>query len=388
MADAASAVLPASTPVAEPVMPAVTRHSQFGTGLGIASEIAAAADGTENRESKFANVWSWIATRWSRTASFVTAGIVVVTALGWVVVANRDSIRGSIQGASAAMFSAGSEALAPPTTGTAVFSSTPSEAQVLVDGKELGSTPLTTELPPGHYAIEFRRGGDVRLREIDVTAGQSVTQDIDWNAPRTGDLFIDTMPQGATVVIGGLERGVTPLLLENYPVGSHELLLRGPSGTVRRYVSVTADRRTEVSEDIFSGWVHVSAPFEVVITQAGRRLLLDDRNQVMLPPGVHQLTLVNEALGFKAERQVAITPGGTTQLLIGENNTALTVTATEPSEVLVNGDRIGESPVEGHMLPLGTHQIVVRSLSTGAERQFTVTATSDPLAINADFSAP
>jgi hypothetical protein len=384
MADAASAVVPASAPVAEPVTRAVAYHSQFGTGLGIASEIAAAADSIESRESRFANVWSWIATRWSRTASLVTAAVIVVTAIGGVVVANLDSIRG----ASATMFSAGSEALAPPTTGTAVFSSTPSEAQVLVDGKELGSTPLTTELPPGHYAIEFRRGGDVRLREIDVTAGQSVTQGIDWNAPRTGDLFIDTMPQGATVVIGGLERGVTPLLLEDYPVGSHELLLRGPSGTVRRYVSVTADRRTEVSEDIFSGWVHVSAPFEVVITQAGRRLLLDDRNQVMLPPGVHQLTLVNEALGFTAERQVAITPGGTTQLLIGENNTALMVTSTEPSEVLVNGDRIGESPVEGHMLPLGTHQIVVRSLSTGAERQFTVTATSEPLAINADFSAP
>jgi hypothetical protein len=199
---------------------------------------------------------------------------------------------------------------------------------------------------------------------------------------------VDSTPQGATVVIGGRERGVTPLTIENLAAGAHTMVLRSPSGTVERRVTVTADRTTEVSEAIYSGFVHVSAPFELVITREGQRLRLDEQNQLLLSPGVHRLTFTNPDLNFTVVREVDVTPGGRTRVAIVPESTTLTVTATQPAEVFLNGERIGETSIVRHSLPIGTHQLVVRSLANGVERQVTVTATSEPVTLDIDFAAP
>lgn len=331
--------------------------------------------------------WQWPAIPaipWSRNASIATGVLLVLLLASWMIAANRSTIAG----AWSSVVPAGSDALAPSTTGTLVLDSAPDAAQVVIAGEGLGTTPLTTQLPAGRHTVTFRRGDAVREIQIEVIAGQSVEGRVDWAARRTGHLRVDSTPPGATVVIDGRERGVTPVMVEALPVGTYTMLLQGAAGTVERRVTVAADRTTEVTEAIYSGFVHVSAPFELVISRNGQRLRLDEQNQLLLPPGRHRLRFENAALAFTEERQIEVSPGETTRVAIVPEATTLTVTATQPSEVFLNGERIGETSLVRHPLPIGTHQITVRSLATGVERQATLTGTSAPVNLDVDFSVP
>ena len=88
-----------------------------------------------------------------------------------------------------------------------------------------------------------------------------------------------------------------------------------------------------MSELIFAGWLAVYAPFDLTITEGNRSLRLDDRNQVMLPAGPHDLRVVNQALGYEAVHHVELKPGDVTTLSVTPPRSALTVTATEAAEV-------------------------------------------------------
>jgi hypothetical protein len=200
----------------------------------------------------------------------------------------------------------------------------------------------------------------------------------------SGALRVSSTPAGAQVIVDGKARGVTPLTLPDLSAGRHTVELKSDAGTVRRTVTVGANETAAVEESIFSGWVTVYSPFEVVITEGGRVLRADDRNQVMLPPGTHELRLSNRALGYQAVRQVEVKPGESANVRVTPGPSSLTVTANEAAQVWVDGTRVGETPLNGTPVTLGTHEVVVKS-TTGSERRFTVTIGVNPFTLNVDF---
>ena len=203
----------------------------------------------------------------------------------------------------------------------------------------------------------------------------------------TGDVRVSSTPAGATVRVDGKPRGVTPIPVTDLAVGSHSVEIQSASGAVRRNVSIAAGQTGEISEEIFSGWLKVFAPFELTITEGTRALRLDERSQVMLPSGPHDLVFANRDLGFEEKRHVELKPGETSTISLTPPRSTLTVTASAAAQVLIDGMPAGGTPLAAVPIDLGTHQIVVRSAS-GAERRFTVTITVKPLTLNVDFSTP
>ena len=313
--------------------------------------------------------------RWSRHIAVVAAVLAVVVGGVWAARTYLPKISETMTKPAA------------PTTGTAVIESVPAGSQVLVDGKMAGTTPFTTELAVGRHVIEFRRLKATRKMEIDVTAGASTLGRLDWTSKRTGRLQVDSEPAGAQVIVDGRARGVTPVTLDGLTAGPHEVVLKSDDGSVRQSVDITADRTAEISEAIFAGWVQVSSPIELTITEGTRAIHLDDRNQVLLPPGTHELRFESRALGYHEIRRVEVKPGATTAISIVPAGSTLTVTSTLPAEVLVDGERVGETPLTGRPLSLGTRDIVVKS-ATGPERRFTITVTAAPVRLDVDFAAP
>lgn len=206
-------------------------------------------------------------------------------------------------------------------------------------------------------------------------------------ARTTGALHIVSTPSGARVLVDGTARGVTPLTLEEVTPGRHTIVLQSPAGTIQRVVAVAPGTTAEVDESIFSGWVVVYAPFDLSITEAGRALRPDDRNEIMLPAGPHELRFANRALGFEETQQVDLKPGDRVSISIKPPQTSISVTASEPAEVWVDGARIGETPLGAAPIDLGTHELLVRRLS-GGERRMTIRATVQPVSIAVDFSRP
>ena len=201
----------------------------------------------------------------------------------------------------------------------------------------------------------------------------------------TGALNVKSTPIGAQVIVDGKPRGVTPLALNDVSPGHHEIVLRSDAGIVRRGVTVTANGTADIDEAIFSGWISVLSPIEVEIVENGRVLRPDERSQIMLPPGVHDLRFANKALGYDTVRQVEVKPGEATNIRLTPEPGKVTVTTSEPAEVWIDGNRIGDAPLMGVGVPLGTHELVVKR-NAGGERRYTVTIGVAPYTLFVDFS--
>jgi hypothetical protein len=200
----------------------------------------------------------------------------------------------------------------------------------------------------------------------------------------TGSLRVTSTPSGARVLVDGKPRGVTPLNLTDLSTGRHEVVLQSDAGSVQRTVTVTTTAATVVDEAIFSGFVTVYAPFDVTVSEKGRVLRADDRHQIMLPPGAHELRVFNRALAYDVVRRVEVKPGGATNLQLTPDPSALTVTAAETAEVWVDGSLVGDTPLNAAPIPLGIHDIVVKRAG-GGERRFTVTVGTKPVTLNVTF---
>jgi hypothetical protein len=199
-----------------------------------------------------------------------------------------------------------------------------------------------------------------------------------------GSVQVTTTPAGARVTVDGKPRGVTPVTVGDLSPGNHDVALESSAGTVRRTVTVVANQTVQVEESIFSGWLAVYAPFEIVIAEANRVLRPDERGQILLPPGMHDLRVSNRTLGYEATWNVEIKPGATTNLRVTPEPSKLTVTSPEAAEVWVDGTKVGDTPLNAAPVPLGTHDVLVKRAG-GAERRYTITVGVKPFTLNADF---
>lgn len=199
-----------------------------------------------------------------------------------------------------------------------------------------------------------------------------------------GSLKVTSTPEGARVVIDGRDRGVTPLSLDDLSIGTHMVSIEARNGSVQRSVAVSADYVAQLDEQIFDGWVAIFSPIEVVISEGNRVLRPDDKNEIMLPPGTHRLRFTNRALAYDQSQDVVVKPGEKAAYTVTPPRSTLTVSASEQAEVFLDGTKIGDTPLNGAPVPIGTHNLVLKRAS-GAEKRMPITVTVKPFAVTVDF---
>jgi hypothetical protein len=255
-----------------------------------------------------------------------------------------------------------------------------------VDGQVMGLTPLTTTLPTGTHRVDFKYRGKARTLEIVMTQGGRITELIDWSAKTVGRLQVNTEPAGAHVLVDNVSRGVTPLILDDVPLGVHAVVLESGGGSIKRSVTIKSDEPASLTETIYPGWLKIFAPFEITISEGSKVLRLDDREQVMLPAGPHDIRFENRALGYQETRHIEVQPGITTSLSLTVPQSTLTLTTTAPADVIIDGVSVGETPLTNHAIPLGTRDILLKS--EAGFRRLSVVVTAKPVVLNVDLSKP
>lgn len=286
-------------------------------------------------------------------------------------------------------FSLTGEASARPDVGEALVSSHPTGAQVRVDGRLQGTTPLVMPLSAGRHLLEVAGPvGDPVQVEAQVVAGQRWSRHIVLRgapASSVGALRIDTGRTPAQVLIDGALAGSTPFSRDDLAAGDHAVRVEFRSGpSIERTVTVPAHEtvslvfaapapaRATVPAVPVSGWVRVDAPFEVEVFAAGQRVGSSASERIMLTPGGHVLELVNSALGYRQLVKAAVVPGKLVPLVIEVPRVPVAVNAQPWAEVVVDGHPRGDTPLANLLLPIGVHQIVLRHPELG-ERTETVT---------------
>ena len=271
-----------------------------------------------------------------------------------------------------------------PRVGVAVLESLPSGAQVLVDGQVMGLTPLTATLPSGTHRVDFKYRGKTRTLDVVVPQGGKASELVDWSPKTVGRLQVNSEPAGAHVLVDNIPRGVTPLTLDDVTLGTHTVVLQSGTGSVKRSVTVKSDEAATLNENIYAGWMKVLAPFDITIAEGSKLLRLDDRDQMMLSAGPHDIRFENRAFGFTETRHIEVMPGVTTPLSIAAPYTTLTLTTSAPAELLIDGVNVGKTPLIEYPVQIGTRDVQVKSAA--GDKRLSVAATVKPVVVEVDLS--
>ena len=90
---------------------------------------------------------------------------------------------------------------APVSSGTLAIDTNPAGAQVSVDGKLRGVTPLNLALSAGAHIVELSGVGEPRSIPVTIVAGAQASQYVELqnSGPSSGQLQVRTDPPGARV---------------------------------------------------------------------------------------------------------------------------------------------------------------------------------------------
>ena len=220
-----------------------------------------------------------------------------------------------------------------------------------------------------------------------ATAPTAVAPPAGITADTKGRIEIETQPAGAKILLDGKTVGESPVSLDNIAAGRHTVTLVSASGSIKRTIRVDPGRTTKLDIPIFSGWVGIFAPFVVEVSEDGKVIGTTEESRLMLPPGKHDLTLVNRELGYRASRTVEIEPGEVRSITLDPRGPA-SFNASPWAEVFIDGRKVGDTPIANLQLPLGIREVTFRHPQYG-ERRMPVTVKGDSAAaISIDFTKP
>lgn len=106
-------------------------------------------------------------------------------------------------------------------TGTLIVRTDPEGANVYIDGKNYGLTPIEIgDLEIGEHEIIISKEGYASIIKKAVVTEEPLTIE-EKLVKAISEVFIDTNPKGAKVIIGGKEVGETPLTLKDMQPGRY-----------------------------------------------------------------------------------------------------------------------------------------------------------------------
>jgi hypothetical protein len=224
-----------------------------------------------------------------------------------------------------------------------------------------------------------------------ANAAPEVVEDSPSEAGGSGELRVESVPDGARVVLDGREAGFTPLTVKNLAAGRHALILEGESGTLRRTVRVQAGERTVARYEITAGFLSLSSRIPLEIFDGTRKIGTSDEGHILLAPGQYKVKLVNTHYSFSDDVEFTIKPGEITTHAVTLPQGSLRITTEAGAEVFVEGEAIGTAPVPAVQVPIGTREVLVRHPQFGERRQSVDIVLGQPVELSVilkDASAP
>ncbi len=270
----------------------------------------------------------------------------------------------------------------PVNYGSIYVESSPTGASIYFNGNYRGNAPLTiNEVWPGSYSIQAELNGyRTYTTTTSVSSGTRSTVYCSLSPMVTsGSLYIISNPTNAKVVLDGLDRGNTPLTLNNLAPTTHIVELDHPGYyDWKSTVEVPAGGTKTVSGTLNPmpvsnvGWVYVSS------SPGGASVTLDGTNYGQTP-GSGSLKLNNIVAG---DHTVALTLAGytpyTTQVNVNANtvsevsallkpagskpgNGELSVSSTPSgANVFVDNNFLGITPLTLKDISAGSHVVTVQ----------------------------
>jgi len=241
------------------------------------------------------------------------------------------------------------------------------DAEVVVDDQSVGKAPVRDFLlPAGQHGIEVRAHRYLPYQTNILLAGMNHSEELRVGLiPAWAEVYIDTAPGGATVVVNGKKKGQAPVQLELLQ-GRHEVLLQSENYKayttqliVRAHTSIRLDA---VQLEHVDAFVRLeSEPSEVLVTVDGTFKGNTPLKLAVRPFETHAISFSKTGY-MRAAREVNLRPGETKSLMLKlEAVNAVVNIHVEPAgtELVLDGQSLGPTP-EQLELTTAPHEVEIR----------------------------
>ncbi len=236
----------------------------------------------------------------------------------------------------------------------------------------------STQRPPMPSTTAVAAAADAR-----TTAGD--------RGAEAATLDVRSDPPGARVFIDGQPRGVTPFAARGLLPGPHQLRVESGGRSIAQVVTMEAGRAATLfvpfagGDAPSAGWVSIASAVELQIYEAGRFLGTSRADRIMLPAGRHQVSLVNDAIGYRAARDVQVPIGKTASLDVSLPNGRADINAAPWAEVWIDGEKAGDTPLAAFALSPGRHTVTFKHPRLGERSVECFVTLEQPLRLSADL---
>jgi CRISPR/Cas system-associated exonuclease Cas4 (RecB family) len=272
----------------------------------------------------------------------------------------------------------------------------PAVADVFIDGRRVGATPLVLTVQPGTHTLTLRNGEAERRMVFTAAPGEQLAQYLELKAAepavQAARLSIATDPPGAHVAVDGRPRGLSPVVVENLTAAEHGVTVTSTSGSVERRITLDAGATKELvfslprSPAAVGGWVSVTSPFQVELFEGSELIGTSGTTRVMLPVGRHELVLKNAGVGYDSVHSVDVAAGRVATIAVVAPQARLSINAVPWADVAIDGTAVGQTPMGNIMITVGTHEITFRHPQFGERTQAIVVTAAGANRAAVDFT--
>jgi hypothetical protein len=255
-----------------------------------------------------------------RQAAQLNAGWIVAAVLALVAISEAVWF-------TRAEFTRTATAFAPAAPVPVVIDSQQPGDQILVDGREVGVTPMTLALRPDTRSIRLRT-----RQSLDAAVVQPAS--------------IVDRPADATSAA----------------------VLNEAAARERR------------------GGLRVSSPIELQVLEGDRVLGSSSDGPVVASAGKHELDFVNTEFGYQSRQVVEIRAGQIVPMKISPPDGRVSINAVPWATVSIDGNSFGETPLGNIVLPVGEHQIIFRHPQLGERTQKVIVKANASTRVSVTFA--
>ncbi len=245
--------------------------------------------------------------------------------------------------------------------------SEPSNATILVNGKETGSTPETMkDLKPGMYQVEVRMDGfENWSNSVEVASGKESKLTVTLQQ-LTCTVNINSEPSDATILIDNSERGTTPQTIKGLNSGTHKFEVRMTGyEDWNENITVKTDKDNTVTALLqkITGSINIqSDPSNATILIDGNKAGTTPATIKDLSPGTHMVDISmdghaewRESVEIISGEEIDLT--ATLQMEVGSLDIK-----SKPSGAIVHLDskEVGTTPAALSSIPVGPHEIEIK----------------------------
>jgi hypothetical protein len=233
--------------------------------------------------------------------------------------------------------------------------------------REPGDEPVTAAGQPGGPHVNS--GGTL------VTQGRLIVS----TEPAGAQVSIDGRHSGATPLEwGNVSPGEHRIALKWEGIEVRHMVRVEPGSTV----SVVAPLRPITPA---SGWIAISSPVDVDVFEDGALLGTSRSHQIMLPSGAHTLELINETIGYREKQHVRVQAGKVAPVSVTLPESIIHLNALPWAEVWIDGHSVGQTPIGNLRIPIGSHEIVFRHPELGEKTMSALVKAGGPIRATADL---